>query len=56
MEETKKAEELKIGPRKGRKSVITRISEAVCVFLLRTARGVRVRDSEYLVRRAFKKS
>jgi len=44
MEETKKAEELKIGPRKGRKSVITRISEAVCVFLLRTARGVRVRD------------
>jgi len=44
MEDDEKAMAVIIVPPKVRKSVLTRVRDAVCMFLMRTAKGVRVRD------------
>jgi len=44
MEDDEKAMEAMIAPPKVRKSILARVRDAVCMFLMRTAKGVRVRD------------
>ena len=46
MEDDEKALEARIAPPKVRKSILARVRDAVCMFLMRTAKGVRVRDSK----------